>query len=332
MSHPTFEPGQKPEGTDPVFYAEPPQKSRGCFFYGCIAALIVAGLGLLLVIAAVGVVWYYANRLIQDYTDTTPSALPTLTVTEEQRKSASERWDAFRKAIDEGKEAELVLTADDVNILIEKEPSLKGKVFCKINGEEVSGQISIPLGETGIPGLGGRYLNGSATFTAEIDDDGELDIRAREIEVKGKKLPPDVKAQLGGENLAKEFVKNPDNRRLVRKIKSIKIHDDKVFLKSRDMSKEKAEDDSDAPSVPAEPEPKKDAPSESTAAPKEESGKAEPAKVEAPKAEPTKVEAPKVEPAKEAPKPEPPKSEVPKAESPKADLVMSATHRFGRAA
>src|SRR4051794_5260929 len=174
MSHPESEPGFKPEGPGPLPaaggpFAEPPPSSRGCFFYGCLIMGIVSGLGLLLVVGGSVALWFWYKGLVNEYTETTPVPLPVAQVSEDERKDIESRWEAFRKALDEGKEAELVLNAEEINVLIEKEPKIKGKVYCKqIKDDEVTGQVSIPLGETGIPGLSGRYLNGSATFTGEI--------------------------------------------------------------------------------------------------------------------------------------------------------------------
>jgi hypothetical protein len=251
MNDPQFDIGEKPYAPGPGYYAEPPVKTRGCFFYGCIAAIVVSVLGLLLVAAGLVTLWYFANKYIQEYTSTTPVTLPKVTLPDEKQRELEDRWEAFRKAVDEGKEAEIVLTADEVNALMAREPNLKGKVYVTIKDDQVTAQISLPLDALG---LRGRYLNGSGTVTAEAED-GELDVRLRDLEVKGKRLPPQLKAQIGGENLAKEYVKNPDNREMIRKFQSIRVKDDKVYIKARDRSKspDKADAESKAPTpAPAE--------------------------------------------------------------------------------
>ncbi len=56
----------------------------------------------------------------------------------------------------------LVLSSDDLNALIEDKPEMKGKIYVTVEGDEVKGRVSIPLGELGLPMVKGRYLNGKA--------------------------------------------------------------------------------------------------------------------------------------------------------------------------
>jgi hypothetical protein len=114
------------------------------------------------------------------------------------------------------------------------------RVYITIKGEEVTGQVSIPLGETGFPGTAGRYLNGKATLTAVITD-GELIVHAKEFEVNGKSLPDNVKAGLANQNLAKDFANNPENREMINKIESFRIKDDKVYIKAKAKAKDEGE-------------------------------------------------------------------------------------------
>ena len=64
----------------------------------------------------------------------------------EQRQALKDRVEAFRKAVNEGKATEpLVLTGDDLNVLIEDNAELKGTIFVKVEGDELKGRVSIPL-------------------------------------------------------------------------------------------------------------------------------------------------------------------------------------------
>jgi hypothetical protein len=293
MSHPQFDAAGKPiphdpdggEFAPPVYYAEPPKKPRGCFFYGCIFAAVGMGLALLVFVALIGTSVYFINQALNEYTSPTPAEIPQVNLSEEQKKELKERWSAFKKAVEEDKDAEIVLTADEINALIEEEPQLKGKVFIKLKGDEAIGEVSIPLD---VPGKGKRYINGTGTITAELTD-GNLDVRIHELEVNGKKLPPEVKAKLGGENIAKDFTRNPENAKLIRKFESIKLKDSKVYIKAK--GKGKGEGEAGKDTTTTKPAAEGDKPSE-------------------PPATPPKAEAPKTS----EPKPEPPKSETKGAE------------------
>ena len=78
----------------------------------------------------------------------------------EKRQALKDRVEAFRKAVEAGTATEpLVLTSDDLNALIEENAELKGKVYVKIEGDEVKGQVSIPLERLAdLPMFKGRYL------------------------------------------------------------------------------------------------------------------------------------------------------------------------------
>ena len=49
--------------------------------------------------------------------------------------------------------------------------------------------------------------------------------------VNDKPLPPNVKTSLAGENITKEFSKNPKNAKMIENIESFEIKEDKVYIK-----------------------------------------------------------------------------------------------------
>lgn len=235
---PYQQPYGAPENYTPAGYPPPPPASRGCFFYGCIFAAVLAVLGILAVGAVFYAGYHYYSKMLVEYTSTAPATIPQVKLTDEQRKSLDERWAAFRKSVEEGKAAEVSLNSDELNTLVSENDKLKGKVYFTIKGDQVTGQVSIPL--EGLPGAKGRFLNGSATLTGSILD-GQLIVRAKELEVNGKSLPPNIKAQLASENLAKDFAKDPDNAEKIRKIENFTVKDGMILIKSRDMSQSKEE-------------------------------------------------------------------------------------------
>ena len=98
MNDPQFEVGQKDyenAGFPPESF---PRKQRGCFFYGCIIALILGLIGLILA----GIVAYlgYTSiiKLRDEYTSTTPAEIPKADLPEDQRKALDERVAEFKKA------------------------------------------------------------------------------------------------------------------------------------------------------------------------------------------------------------------------------------------
>lgn len=209
----------------------PPTKGRGCFFYGCLTGVVAM---LLLLLLAFFTARYFQKKL-SDYTDTQPVALPRVEMPDGEFKELQARVKAFGQALDQGKPAEpLVLTEREINALMgnsDAHKQLADHVHVTLEGNEVKGQISLPLSRLGWIGKG-RYLNGEASFNVSLEN-GVLIVTAREVRVKGKPLPEAFMSKLRQENLAKEAYKDPKNAEALRKLEQLKIEDGKAILKAR---------------------------------------------------------------------------------------------------
>ena len=218
-------------------YDEPPRQ-RGCFFYGCIIAIVLA----LLLMIAVGVIFFIVYRwigsVVDEYTATAPRELPRIEMPAEQHATLKQRVDAFRSAIKEGRPTEpLVLSSDEINSLIQDNPDLNGKVYVTIEQDKLKGKVSIPLSQLPIFGLTrGRYLNGEAELKASLQD-GVLIVTLESIEVNGKDLPAEIMNGLRNQNLAKDAYKDEKTAEEIRKFQSIEIKDGKLIIKARDHTR-----------------------------------------------------------------------------------------------
>ena len=85
-----------------------------------------------------------------------------------------QRFEAFQQAVREHHATKpLTLTADDINALIASggdQQGLKGKVYVSLDGDQLKGEVSVPLQDVGLSMFKGRYLNGSATFNLSFRD------------------------------------------------------------------------------------------------------------------------------------------------------------------
>jgi hypothetical protein len=211
--------------------------SRGCL-YGCLG-VIVGGL-LLMLCAGIGVYWFVKGQ-IEKYTSTEPMQIPTVDYSEEQMAELKGRVDAFTQAIDAGTTPaeDLVLTAEEINALIGSDEKMRGKFFVKIENDQVSGDVSIPL--DGVPGGKGRYFNGSASVAVSMEG-GVLIVTLTAAEVNGEPVPQEIVDAIGQENLAKDMYKDPDNAKVLRKFESVSVEGDKLILKvRRDAAETEAE-------------------------------------------------------------------------------------------
>jgi hypothetical protein len=265
----------------PKFSPEPPHelpRQRGCFFYGCIIASILAVLFVIFMAVIAFFTYRFVNKLVDEYTATAPRELPKLDMPAEKQQVLKDRVEEFKKAVEAGTPTEpLVLTSDDLNALIEDNEELKGKIYVKVEGDEIKGQVSIPLDKLNVGMVRGRYLNGEADLKASLKD-GVLIVTLDSIEVNGKRPPDEMMKGIREQNLAKDAYKDEKNANMIRKLESLEVKDGKIILRVRAKA-------SDAPDSKAA---KKEVPVEVVAPPKNGEPKSEPAK----KDEALKVETP----------------------------------------
>src|SRR6266542_3034219 len=153
MSDPT------PPAPPPAQPAAPPTaKGRGCFFYGCTAAIVIM---VFMGIAGFLVFRYAVNKFVafaEQYTENKPMTLPQVQLSSTDYQQLDQRVGAFTDALSARKaSAPLVLTGDEINALIANHPAwkqLKGRVFVAIEGDRIKGRVSIPIDELAkFPGL-----------------------------------------------------------------------------------------------------------------------------------------------------------------------------------
>ncbi len=211
------------------------KSSRGCL-YGCLGVFLA--MVLLGVCGGFGVYYFIAGQ-VEKYTSETPTELPVVKFTPEQIDQLDARLETFKEALDEGQPAEdLVLTADEINALINQEEHLRGKAFVRIDHGRVTGDISIPT--DAIPGGDGRFFNASGSFDIKLDH-GVLIVTLADAEVKGEQVPQEILDAMSKENLAKDLYKDPKNAEMISRFESVSIEGDKIILKLRRESQPDAE-------------------------------------------------------------------------------------------
>ncbi len=220
----------------------PPQatRRRGCFFYGCITVLIVA---VLLGIAGFFAVRYGLNKFaafVTQYTETSPGTLPSVQVSPAEYAELNQRVTAFNDALTAQKTTPpLVLTGQEINALIADSPAwkqLKGKLYVTVEGDQIKGEVSIPMDDLGkMPGLSrlkGRFLNGSASLKISLRD-GTLFVTMQSLQVKGQSPPENIMAQLRAQNFAQNIYNDPKGSEMIRKFESIDVKDGKITIKAK---------------------------------------------------------------------------------------------------
>jgi hypothetical protein len=205
-------------------------------FYGVIAALV------LFVLAVVGIYFSYRfvknkfNTMVQTYTQTNAAPIRRVELPPERLEEIQARVQRFQKALDQPEEqAELSLSAEEINALIAGDPGLKemrDHLFVRIEDGRMAGDVSVPLEDMGPLKLKGRYLHGQATFRVSLTNQN-LWVSMEQVEVNGKTLPSVLQKELAKQNLAQDARQNPDAQEILEKLDSIQVEDDRLILRTR---------------------------------------------------------------------------------------------------
>ena len=193
----------------------------GC---GCLFALA-------LIIVLLGVAAYVMIvSAVDTYSDKAPVQLPVSSATPEEFTAIDSRITAFREAVKQGTPVEpLVLTGEDINAIIANDPDwveLKGRVHVSIDGDKVTGQISIPLDKLR---MAGRYFNGSASFSVQLRN-GILQLHMESVELKGKPAPEQIMAAWRGQNWAEGVNRDPKFQPAIEGLESIEVKDGQAIF------------------------------------------------------------------------------------------------------
>jgi hypothetical protein len=177
-----------------------------------------------------------AQDIITQYTDTNAVTLGHVELSQEKLDDLKERITRFSMAMESQTNAqELLLSAEDINGLItadDQGQTFRDRLFVRIEDNLLQGDVSIPLQDFGPIKLEGRFLNGAATFKAQMVN-GKLDIRIDEVRVNDKLLPAIILSELKNKNLADEMRNNPESAEFINKFESIEIKDGMMIIRNK---------------------------------------------------------------------------------------------------
>jgi len=233
MPEPTIPPLKTPSQAPP----QAPKKQRGCWFYGCLTLAILALLGAIGAWIAVRYVVKTASGWVEGYTSTNRVPIESVSISQGDLKSLQDRVASFSQALDGQKGSrDLVLSADDINALIQHDPQykdVKDKLYVMLDGDQIKGKLSMPLDQVGFKD---RYLNGIAAIKVTLTD-GVLNINLKDVQVGDKALPPAMLSELKKYNFAQNIQNDPDAQRSLQKFESIQVKDSKLIIRAKEPGK-----------------------------------------------------------------------------------------------
>jgi hypothetical protein len=213
---------------------QPPKPRRSCFFYGCITGVVL----LLMVLGALLLGLHYVKKMVMRFTDPKPMGLPTLQMSPAEMARVKERFESFQQAVREHRAAKpLTLTADDINALIAgggEQQWLRGKVYVNLEGDQLKGEMSVPLQDVGLKMFKGRYLNGSASFDLSFRE-GALSVTPQTIQVRGEPLPEIYLREIRKQNLAFAFTNDPAAAALLKGLEEIQVKEGKLVIAPKEQ-------------------------------------------------------------------------------------------------
>lgn len=178
----------------------PRSSGPGCLVWGCLIALLLAVLGVAVVVVGALYVRGLAIDFLERNSEPTPADLPEVQLTEAERGAVVDRWEAFEDASDRGEAAEVALTGDEVNVVLQhEEADLRDRVYVRVEDGRIVAEFSVPIeaiGDAiGTDRLKGRYVNGQGEFVAEVRD-GRLDLELESATIKGEPVEGKALEQL----------------------------------------------------------------------------------------------------------------------------------------
>src|SRR5438093_3229798 len=187
---------------------EPPPSKRGmgCFTKGCLVFIVLAIL--LVVIGISGSLWSVRHVYLSDKPAPIPQASApsetgavtpggtSMATPSETSAAVRERLDTMKKAARAHEQAEIVLTAADINALIAANRKSRGMASVGIDGNVAQVQLSIPLQRLRGPfrdtfGLGDRYLNAAVTIVAPPGTNAS-NVQLGEVKINGHSFPTNL--------------------------------------------------------------------------------------------------------------------------------------------
>ena len=215
----------------------PGKKRKACLVYGCLGLILFTMIGLLGAYFAVRYVKKEVAGAVEKYSQPKAMPLPELTLSQEDRKALTTRVEEFGNKLRQGTAAgeELILTGDEINVLLSESPGLRplgDQIRIRLEDSRVLGTISFPLSQFGASTLAGRYLNGEAALKLSLTN-GLPKLFIEDLKVQGQALPTSVMLALRGVNLAERMVENPEFKRVTERFDSVRVTDGKLILRSK---------------------------------------------------------------------------------------------------
>jgi hypothetical protein len=199
----------------------------------CLIAAGVTALALIVIGGVVaGFLYWRVRKLRAEFSDTQLKAVSVAEANADTARRLSRTVEQFQRAVKEGRREQFVFTDLQLNQIVSTLPAvreLRGRALFTIVDNHLKVEAGIPLDQ--IPGFQGRYFNGTFTLDLRLEN-GALNLRVLEAEVRGQPLPPLIMQQLRQRNLADQALQNPEFRQQIDGLKALRIEGGKLVVET----------------------------------------------------------------------------------------------------
>lgn len=195
---------------------------------------IVGGL-LLLTGLAVGGSVLYARGLVRRLTSTQPDSLPVTQLGRDEQRKVERNLQRFVTACQKGQAEQIEFNDHELNGVLgalEECRGMRGKVALEIVDGQPWVQASIPLSDTGVSWLQGRYLNGKFRLNVQLKESG-LSITVADVVVPGGQVPDWVLKRLRAQDFGQEAYRDRTWGPRLRRLESLDFNQDKLVVQTK---------------------------------------------------------------------------------------------------
>ena len=210
----------------------------GCFAKGCLTLLIIG----FLCIAIVGIGgWFFYKKTFNNLTSTAPIDVQVQKPTADQIKTAEDSAARLDEAIARNQETTLEFTGPELNYLLQRNSDwdfLRGRTRIDIADSTMTVALSAPLDSIHLPGLKGRWFNGTLRFSMTYTS-GSFQFEIISAEANGNQFPTSFLSSFNStfndtanEEFRKELNKNRESE-FWNHVKSVSLQGDKLIIATK---------------------------------------------------------------------------------------------------
>jgi hypothetical protein len=236
METPPPVPQPQPPQPPPQVVILPPKQGMGCFAAGCL--VVLALIAFCVVVGGIGG-WIFYGKAVTMFTSPGPTDVRIENVSDVDLRNAEAKLNQLGQATNANEETTVEFSAAELNAMIAREPlfaEVNNRARVAIADSIMTVELSVPLDQTSLPKLKGRWFNGTARFGFTFSNDA-FAFELKSGEANGRELPQEFFVgflptfnRSFNEGFRKQVEKNNQAAIFWQHIKTIAVDRDKLVV------------------------------------------------------------------------------------------------------